>query len=143
MSDATSRLFGPSARDARAARQFAGDVARKLPVDSDAVELVVGELVANAVVHAHSSFVVALCWEDPSFTIEITDADPKMPELRTPAPEGTGGRGLMIVSHLVSGFGARRSSAGGKTVWAVIGPSHSTSSGVQAGRASDIGAFCI
>jgi anti-sigma regulatory factor (Ser/Thr protein kinase) len=56
--------------------------------------------------------------------IEVWDASDEMPQMR-PDPPGTdepGGRGLILVAALSSGWGAYRTEGGGKCVFAVCGP---------------------
>ena len=58
------------------------------------VVLVVGELAANAVRHAHSAFTLSLYLLDDTVTVEVTDSSPAT-ALMVRAPwNSTSGRGL-------------------------------------------------
>jgi len=81
------------------------------------VELMLTELVANAVRHAGTPFTVVMSWNGRGLRCEVTDADPRPPRPQlVPDPEGTGGRGLLLVDRLAGSWGAdlRRQ---GKTIW--------------------------
>ncbi|WP_125683038.1 ATP-binding protein [Amycolatopsis sp. WAC 04182] len=86
---------------------------RGLAVD-DAV-LVADELVSNA--HQHGDAPRACRLElthRGSLRIEVDDASPRQPRRRT--PDGTGGRGLLLIDRLASAWGVRNH-ADHKTVW--------------------------
>lgn len=109
----------------RAARHFAAAEAAGWGVDHQDLEVVVGELVANAYRHAGTRFTVSLCYSDQMLTVEVSDGSRGLPlpgpplgpdeESRTLAT----GRGLLIVETLVSAWGTR-SAPGGKIVWAEL-----------------------
>ena len=94
-------------------------------------ELLVAELVTNAVTHAARVVTAAdlppvrlrLAGRARGVQIEVWDACEEMPQLR-PSPPGEdepGGRGLVLVAALSSRWGAYRTRGGGKAVFAVIG----------------------
>lgn len=112
------QVFGASANQAARARQFASSVVSGWGDHCPDLELVVGELAANAVVHAHSGFGVSLTRANHHILIEVTDASPELPASRKPSPELSGGRGLVIVDRVCTSWGSRRETGGGKTVWA-------------------------
>lgn len=82
----------------------------------DAV-LVTDELVSNAHLHGESPRVGRLAVVDQGrcLRIEVDDAAPAQPRMRT--PDNTGGRGLVLVDRLASAWGVLRH-AHHKTVWA-------------------------
>ena len=93
-------------------------------------ELLVAELVTNAVTHAARVVTAAdlppvrlrLAGRARGVQIEVWDACDEMPQLRPdPLSEEPGGRGLILVAALSSRWGAYRTRDGGKVVYAVIG----------------------
>ncbi|MFF3596505.1 ATP-binding protein [Kitasatospora indigofera] len=90
-------------------------------------ELLVGELVANAVEHARgpSGRLVEVRYAVSAgrLRIEVHDAGNELPEVREPAPEEESGRGLWLVRELAAAWGCcPREGGAGKCVWAVVGP---------------------
>jgi anti-sigma regulatory factor (Ser/Thr protein kinase) len=103
--------------------------ARKLVADSltywghteliDPANLVVSELVANAVRYGGADLTVTLARQGDSVRIAVGDtgtADPALPEVDRRA---LGGRGLRLIGALASDWGFEHK-AGGKIVWALI-----------------------
>jgi anti-sigma regulatory factor (Ser/Thr protein kinase) len=95
---------------------------------ADDVELVVSELVTNAIATTHNtpqgltagSPVVRL-WlasDLDAILVRVWDASPEMPLRRSPSPDDERGRGLMLVEHLSRDSGAHRIEKG-KMVWAI------------------------
>jgi serine phosphatase RsbU (regulator of sigma subunit)/anti-sigma regulatory factor (Ser/Thr protein kinase) len=82
----------------------------------DTAELLVGEVVTNAVRHAHTRRVGLRLVRAGALLCEVSDDDHAVPVLLSAGPEDEGGRGLRIVSRLAREWGTSRS-AQGKTVW--------------------------
>ena len=82
----------------------------------DVVNLLVSELVTNAVVHAHSEPSVAILLTGTTVRIEVTDSAGAMPAVKEAADSDTSGRGMALVETLASAWGVLPR-AGGKTVW--------------------------
>lgn len=95
---------------------------------ADAVELVVCELVTNAVrasggmAHGVPAVRLWLSSDGDRVFIQVWDASEHLPVLRDGQPDAESGRGLLIVDSISEGWGsycpARLS---GKVVWAVVG----------------------
>jgi anti-sigma regulatory factor (Ser/Thr protein kinase) len=90
---------------------------------ADTVELLVSELVTNAV-HASDGLrsPVVRLWlvsDGASVVIHVWDGDDQMPVRRDPDPDSPTGRGLLLVGTLAKDWGAYRKAAG-KIVWALI-----------------------
>ncbi|MFJ8884971.1 SpoIIE family protein phosphatase [Streptomyces sp. NPDC102402] len=82
---------------------------------SFATELVVSELVTNAVRYAEGPLHVRLI-RDRTVLCEVADAGHTSPHLRYSGDEDEGGRGLFIVAQLVQRWGTRYTRSG-KTIW--------------------------
>jgi anti-sigma regulatory factor (Ser/Thr protein kinase) len=117
MTEIVERLrLPPEPSSAGAARRFvvaslgAGDEVAELAV------LLVSELASNAVLHAQTPFEVAVHVGDERLRVEVSDADPTMPSLKTYLRDSITGRGLHMVAASADrwGFDARRD---GKVVW--------------------------
>ncbi|MEU3489695.1 SpoIIE family protein phosphatase [Streptomyces massasporeus] len=86
---------------------------------SDAVfvtELVVSELVTNAIRHAEPPFQLRLI-HDSTLICEVSDGGNTAPHLRRARTYDEGGRGLLLVAQLTERWGTRQSAVG-KTIWA-------------------------
>ncbi|AOP47310.1 SpoIIE family protein phosphatase [Streptomyces lydicus] len=78
-------------------------------------ELVVSELVTNAVRHASGPLHLRLL-RDRTLLTEVSDTGHTSPHLRHAASDDEGGRGLFIVAQLVQRWGTRYTPYG-KTIW--------------------------
>ncbi|WP_327352192.1 ATP-binding SpoIIE family protein phosphatase [Streptomyces sp. NBC_01304] len=83
---------------------------------SETVELLVSELVTNAVRHAHSRHVELRLVRSDALLGEVEDDDHTLPTLRSAGPADEFGRGLRVVSSLAREWGASRTGEG-KSVW--------------------------
>ncbi|MFG1811977.1 SpoIIE family protein phosphatase [Streptomyces sp. NPDC049040] len=81
-------------------------------------ELIVGELVTNAVLHGAAPVRLRLI-RHAVLVCEVFDAGGGQPRPRSAGPDDEGGRGLMLVARSCRRFGTRRQSEG-KTVWAEL-----------------------
>lgn len=121
MSAASLRLE-PTARSAGAARRFVVAELARSGVTSDladTAELLVSELVTNAVLHAQTDIVVRVRGVCPVL-IEVQDFEPRGPVHRPHDLESVTGRGLDLVQLLAAAHGVR-TSGGGKAVWFTLG----------------------
>jgi anti-sigma regulatory factor (Ser/Thr protein kinase) len=116
----TSERFPATAASVRRARQF---VVAQLDGESidvrERVILMVSEVTTNAILHARSAFVVSMGTRKDTIRIEVTDAGFGEPQVRTPGPYSTGGRGLQIVQHLADDWGVTGEGEG-KSVWFTV-----------------------
>ncbi len=80
------------------------------------VELLVSELVTNAVVHAVSAPRIEVHLGPASVRVSVRDADPRLPRQRVPDEERPGGRGLHLVEQVSTRWGAEPTGEG-KVVW--------------------------
>jgi anti-sigma regulatory factor (Ser/Thr protein kinase) len=79
-------------------------------------ELVVSELVTNAIRHAQSPIQLRLI-RDRTLICEVSDGSSTAPHLRRARAFDEGGRGLLLVSRLALRWGSRQTPHG-KTIWA-------------------------
>ncbi|GLZ49433.1 hypothetical protein Acsp06_56180 [Actinomycetospora sp. NBRC 106375] len=110
--------------DPRAPGEARGHVRRvcaRWTVDEEAreaAEIVVTELVTNAVEHAASTSVVEVERREHIFRLTVRDFDlAPLPAVHLPAPSSPRGRGLAMVAAVASAWGVE-AHRDGKTVWA-------------------------
>lgn len=102
------------------ARRFVADQLSAAGNDvlAEVGQLLVSELVTNAVVHAASAVVVELTQDDDSIVIRVRDADtgPLVGRAGGGTELDEGGRGFMLVDRLADAWGTEHH-GGRKTVW--------------------------
>ncbi|MEV6010157.1 ATP-binding protein [Streptomyces sp. NPDC051976] len=123
-------LFPRRPRSAGRARAFVREFLAAVP-DGDRFaevgELLVSELVANAIEHARTPagrlIEVTCAVRDGRLRIEVHDASTDRPLRRDATPSDTGGRGLLLVEALSAAWGCCPRAGGvGKYVWVLIDP---------------------
>jgi hypothetical protein len=116
--------FPPEPASARAARYAVREAIGRAPVAPatlDAVEVVVGELAANAIGHARTDFAVTVLLGPSHLRVEVFDGDTRPPVVFGPDFDSTSGRGMQIVAGAAEDWGWRTASLRGlrgKVVWA-------------------------
>ncbi|MGD9797731.1 MAG: ATP-binding protein [Acidimicrobiia bacterium] len=110
----------------RTARRIVAEVLRDHGCsgdDVDIAQLLVSELVSNAVRHAADSDHVTLTIQhEADLVVAVADGDPRRPVLLHPDDEALGGRGVELVDALASSWGVTPVLDGdgspvGKVVW--------------------------
>lgn len=104
----------------RAAREYVAGVvaAAHYRGDADIVALLVSEVVTNAIRHAATPFDLAVDAGQSAVTVTVTDgAGGTPPTVRSPLPEDTSGRGMLIVERLATDWGTTAAAKGRKAVW--------------------------
>lgn len=86
---------------------------------SDDMQLVVSELVTNAIRYADPPVEVEIEAGHDAVTIAVVDGSPGRPVARPDDVDAEGGRGLLIIDHLASETGVRPHPPG-KTIWASL-----------------------
>ncbi|MGY1437724.1 ATP-binding SpoIIE family protein phosphatase [Streptomyces reniochalinae] len=116
-SDVAYWFLDPRAQTARQARRLARRALARWGLEelSDAVELLVSEIVTNAVRYAERPITLRLLRTD-MLRCEVGDDVPQLPRLRQARATDEGGRGLYLVNRLARRWGATRLSTG-KVVW--------------------------
>lgn len=109
--------LAPEARSVSRARELARDQLTDWGLQElvDTTELLVSELVTNALRHGHGEIRLRLLL-DRTLVCEVWDADLAQPRRRRARDTDEGGRGLQLVGLLSQGWGSRRTPRG-KTVW--------------------------
>ena len=100
------------------ARQF---VARTLESwdCADAIadaELLVSELVTNAILHARSPAVVSIAREQAGLRVAVCDSSTAPPRVRDYGPSAVTGRGMLLVDRIARRWGVDMN-GNGKCVW--------------------------
>lgn len=83
-------------------------------------ELLVSELVTNAVLHARSATQVTIERSGSTVRVSVHDASTARPRLRDSGPEAVTGRGLLLVDRIANRWGVDPEDAG-KWVWFEVG----------------------
>lgn len=117
-------------RDAEAVPKARRFVASSLVGEPDEmmadIQLVVTELVTNAMLHGEPPVTVRLALYDASIRVEVQDAGRDVPVVvpASPAPSlgSMTGRGLALVAGLASSWGVDAGRSRGKVIWAEIAP---------------------
>jgi anti-sigma regulatory factor (Ser/Thr protein kinase) len=95
-----------------------------LPGLADDAELIVSELLTNALLHAGGTAVMVLTREDDDegdgIVVGVWDRSPDMPMPKRPDRLAEKGRGLHLVAALSSKHDHYPSESGGKVVWALV-----------------------
>ncbi|HTW21528.1 MAG TPA: ATP-binding protein [Mycobacteriales bacterium] len=104
------------------ARRFVLDELRTMGIadPNAAAELVVSELVTNAVMHAGTPITVRVERWGAGARVEVADGSHSMPGLRAVSVASSSGRGLTLVEHFATAWGADRTDDG-KVVWFLVG----------------------
>lgn len=84
------------------------------------VRLVASELATNALVHAHTAFVVTLEERDGTVRLTVRDDSLSLPARRSAQVMDSTGRGLEIVDVVSSDWGIDTDASGSKAVWAAF-----------------------
>lgn len=122
---ATEQVFAGDVRSPSAARSFVtsalGDLLGRPGPDHlcDDLELIVSELVTNAVRAGSATVGVSVALEDDRVVVRVSDEASGWPEPREADIYDTGGRGLPLVSAISNSWGVRLS-PNGKVVWAEL-----------------------
>jgi anti-sigma regulatory factor (Ser/Thr protein kinase) len=119
----TARISLPAGTMAvPAARRFTSDSLRAWGLAErtmEIAELVVSELVGNAIEHGGGMAELALSLRDDVLRVDVVDHNADVPVVLSPEPVEDRHRGLLIVSALSAKWGTDRIGSG-KSVWAEL-----------------------
>ncbi len=112
------RGFDPRPSSVSDARRLVREELRRAGREDllDAAELLVTELVTNALVHTGTRMEVCAEVDDGGLYVEVHDASPQLPLVRHHADLAGTGRGLRLLQHMADRWGAEPR-PGGKCVW--------------------------
>lgn len=115
---ATAR-FDQDLASGRAARRFMAETLNQWELGDllDSVNLLVTELVTNAIVHAESDAEVAVVLTPSTLRVEVGDRGGGEAAPRDAADFDTSGRGMALVDAMASSWGATPRPDGGKVIW--------------------------
>ena len=110
--------FAADVHSPQEARSFVDEHLRTWGLEgvTDTVEVLVSELVTNAVIHAATPALGRVVLSGELVRVEVADRNPAPVRMQTYHPGATSGRGLMIVDAMADDWGVEARS-GGKTVW--------------------------
>jgi DNA-binding NarL/FixJ family response regulator len=112
------RMLEPEVASSAAARRFMEETLSRWACAEvlDVVNLLVSELVTNAVVHGGSEAEVSVVLTPSALRVEVADRNEFVPSPNEAADWATSGRGLALVEMLSRGWGVERV-PGGKVIW--------------------------
>lgn len=112
-------------RSVRQARRFVRIVLNEWQLLdlSDVAQLVVSELVTNAITHAASSCQLRLAMNGSRVRVEVHDDGMGTPDPQPPSEDGEHGRGMHLIAACTAAWGIELLPGAGKVVWAEL--SHS------------------
>lgn len=126
---AVSRTLPPRPESVKFARDFTRVTLRSwgLTALSDDAELVVSELVTNALRHAvrgpgsdKPTITLRLLAQAPYLMCMVSDPSREIPLRRESGPEDSTGRGLQVIESYSTRWGWHLLDDGGKVVWALL-----------------------
>jgi len=114
--------LGPSRNDVAAARRFVTEQCERWHCGAivEDAQLVVTELVTNALVHAGSTCELSARLAGGVLRLEVADTGRGVPDPQLPEPFEERGRGLLLVSALSTAWGTEGADGGRKVVWAEL-----------------------
>ncbi len=111
--------FDQDLASGRAARRFMAETLSQWDLGDllDSVNLLVTELVTNAVVHAESDAEVAVVLTPTTLRVEVADRGGGAALPKDAATFDTSGRGMALVDAMASAWGTTPRADGGKVIW--------------------------
>lgn len=119
---AASVDLGPNVSDVGLARRFLVTHCERWGCEDvlEDAQLVVSELVTNALLHAGSRCELGIAFRNGWLRVEIRDRQSGGPEVQAADSENEHGRGLVLVSAMTNAWGMEPLEPVGKVVWAEL-----------------------
>jgi two-component sensor histidine kinase len=112
------RLAPTGAAPAEARRLVRDSVGVQFPGDTaHTAELLVSELVTNAITHGSGEVSITIEYGVRSVTVAVSDGSSEAPSMQPERLLSLGGRGLRMIETLASAWGVTPRPEGGKNVW--------------------------
>src|SRR4051795_2957471 len=111
----------PDGESVATARGFVEDCLTRwgLTDQTDDVQLIVGELVTNAIQHSRGPVTLAIGRRPDRIVVQVQDPSPERPEQEPRDVLADSGRGLLLVENLAADWGTTPT-PDGKRVWAEV-----------------------
>jgi len=111
----------PAGESVATARGFVDDCLARwgLTDQADDVQLIVGELVTNAIQHSRGPVTLAIGRRPDRIVVQVQDPSPEPPEQEPSDVLADSGRGLLLVESLAADWGTTPT-PDGKRVWAEV-----------------------
>ena len=120
MSRVSELVVGTAVDAVPTARRFVAALDALPPDSLDDIQLIVTELVTNALFHARPPVILRVLRLEECVRVEVEDTGHTLPVQVRNSPDSMTGRGLSLVSALSSAWGVDPTSTGGKVVWAEL-----------------------
>jgi anti-sigma regulatory factor (Ser/Thr protein kinase) len=113
--------LNPDGQSVATARGFVDDCLTRwgLREQADDVQLIVGELVTNAIQNSRRPVTLAIARRLDRIVVQVQDASPESPEPESTDVLADSGRGLLLVDNLAADWGTTPT-PDGKRVWAEV-----------------------
>lgn len=100
------------------ARRLAAEQLAEWGLDGliDTAQLLVSEVVTNAVRHTAGPILLSLTQYPTALRCDVEDSDPETPQHKPGSEEAESGRGLVLLDALTMAWGSRRT-PDGKSIW--------------------------
>jgi anti-sigma regulatory factor (Ser/Thr protein kinase) len=95
----------------------------------DDAELLVTELVTNAVIHARTAVTLEVEAADGTVRFKVSDESPRRVEIKSPSPESATGRGLILLDQIASEWEVTHTAAGKHVSFSLITDQHGSAVG--------------
>ena len=137
---ASERLLPPQAASVGEARRIVRELLAAAGRDdlSDVAQLLVSEVVTNALLHAGTDIRLRVALDGPGLRVEVEDGSSHLPVRRRYATTSGTGRGLLMLEQLVDDWGVARHDQG-KSVWFLLASGDREPGAPVTGRAAGSG----